>query len=108
MGRGRACARGELRDSEAARLPAVEPTFWVRALHAELEARRPVDELAKRRQPAKVAKRSQAPVREAKRAGVDVFRMIKPELIALGTPEALAELDRRRAKRGEKRRARAA
>ena len=51
----------------------VEPSFYVRALYAELEARRPADELAPRRK-------------------ANAFRMLKPELIELGTPAAMAEL----------------
>jgi hypothetical protein len=52
------------------------------------------------------------PVRVAKRAATapasNVFRMFRRELEALGTPEAVAELERRRAKRAAKREARAA
>lgn len=87
-------------------LPAVEPSFWTRALYAELEARRPADELAPRRKVAKSRKAPQAPAREARRAdseAPDVFRMLRAELEALGTPEAVAELERRRAKREAKR-----
>jgi hypothetical protein len=50
--------------------------------------------------PVKVAKRAET-------APADVFRMFGRELEALGTPEAVAELERRTAKRAAKRNARA-
>lgn len=92
-------------------LSPVEPTFYAHAVWDELERRRPADEVAKRRQARKP--RTKAPAAKPTALSptgdiADVFRMFRAELAALGTPEAVAELERRRAKRAAKREARRA
>jgi hypothetical protein len=46
---------------------------------------------------------SSRPKRAETAPAADVFRMLRRELEALGTPEAVAELERRREKRARKR-----
>lgn len=96
-----ACERSWTESCEARKRAGMGPLAWTRfplrfqrALYAEMEAR-----AAK---PARKAKPKAEPKPEPAGpnvVGLDVFRMYRRELIALDTPEARAELARRKAKR---------